>query len=68
MHSIAVITQLYSCVMTAIPKHNCSIMFVSLFNLLQIKRQKKPGQFIKETSRHLKLEWVNKWPNSMITR
>jgi len=41
---------------------------VSLFNLLQIKRQKKPREPTKETSRHVRLEWVYKWPNFMITR
>ena len=33
-----------------------------------LKRQKKPGETIKKTSRSVRREWVNKWPNSMLAR
>jgi len=32
----------------------------------QTKRQKKPGETIEEASRHVRPEWVNKWPTSML--
>jgi hypothetical protein len=35
---------------------------------VQTKRQKKPGETFKETSRSLTHEWVNKWPSSMLIR
>jgi hypothetical protein len=28
--------------------------------------QKKPGKTIKETSRHIRLERVSRWPNCML--
>jgi hypothetical protein len=33
---------------------------------IQTKRQKKHGETIKETSRSLIKEWVNKWPSSIL--
>jgi hypothetical protein len=35
---------------------------------LQIKRQKKPGETIKETSGCGRQERINKWPRSMLAR
>ena len=37
-------------------------------NRLQIKRQKKPGEAVKETSRRVRPERFNKWPNSMLAK
>jgi len=31
-------------------------------------RQKKPKENIKETAECVRLEWANKWPNSMLAR
>ena len=32
------------------------------------KREKKPGETVKENSRHVRLEWVNKQPDSVLAR
>ena len=35
---------------------------------LQTNRQKKPEETVKETSRYMGPEWVNKWANPMLAR
>jgi len=49
-------------------KQNASWYITGDNKKLQTKGKKKQGETIKETSRSMRPEWVNKWPNYMLAR
>jgi hypothetical protein len=45
---------------------HCYPLYTGILKKLQANTQKKLGETIKETSRHVRPEQVNKWPNCML--